>query len=90
MISWSKSEFVLDGRYCNQFYANSGFYTFCDYVEGVSSNSSNSSKLPGPAGVGLKTALAGYADWFKTEFLPGYCESYGMYPTSVQPVIFTF
>ncbi|KAG0647338.1 putative extracellular serine carboxypeptidase [Hyphodiscus hymeniophilus] len=60
----------------NQFYENTGFFDFCDAVEGVDSNSTS---LPGANGVGLKKALAGYASWFTTELLPGYCESFG-YP----------
>lgn len=62
----------------NQFYENTGFFTFCDYVEGVAGvNSTHKTKLPGAAGVGLETALTGYANWIKNEFLPGYCESFG-------------
>jgi hypothetical protein len=58
----------------NQFYENTGFFSFCDAVEGVNANST---KIPGAGGVGLQTALAGYADWIKNEFLPGFCESFG-------------
>ncbi len=91
MISWSKfwglsligfmltiCRALANGPYLwqgNQFYENSGFFTFCDYIEGVTSNSTT---LPGAGGVGLQTALAGYTNWFTTELLPGYCESYGM------------
>ena len=69
----------------NQFYENQGFYTFCDYIEGVSGNSS---KIPGGSGVGLQTALTGYADWMKTELIPGYCESFGMFHASFRLVVF--
>jgi len=68
-----------------QFYKNTGFFTFCDYIEGVSSNST---QIPGASGVGLKTALTGYANWMKTELIPGYCESYGTSRTSFRPVVF--
>ncbi|OJJ42845.1 hypothetical protein ASPZODRAFT_75976 [Penicilliopsis zonata CBS 506.65] len=58
----------------NAFYTGySDFFIFCDYVE----NAENGGTNPGPAGVGLEKALAGYAKWFKTELLPGYCASYG-------------
>lgn len=33
--------------------------------------------MPGANGVGVKKALAGYANWFNTTILPGYCASYG-------------
>ena len=59
----------------------SGFFKFCDYIEGIYSNSSNSSSsypsTPGPDGVGLATALEGYAAWSKAELIPGYCANYG-------------
>ena len=57
----------------NQFYHNTGFYDFCDAVE----NSVNATVVPGPEGVGLEVALAGYASWFNGTFLPGWCASYG-------------
>ncbi|MCJ1288096.1 hypothetical protein MMC26_007451 [Xylographa opegraphella] len=53
----------------------SGFFQFCDFVEGVA-NESNPVD-PGPAGVGLTKALAGYARWMNTTLLPGYCANYG-------------
>ncbi|EPS30153.1 hypothetical protein POX_b02836 [Penicillium oxalicum] len=59
----------------NTFYTGySKFFQFCDYVENVDSGNG---KLPGHNGVGLKKALAGYAKWFKTEYLPGSCANYG-------------
>ena len=63
----------------NQFYTNySGFYKFCDFVENVAAagNFTNST-VPGAEGVGLTKALDGYAKWFTSTLLPGYCESYG-------------
>lgn len=58
----------------NQFYENTGFFDFCDAVEGVTANSTS---LPGANGVGATKAVAGYANWFNTTLLPGYCASYG-------------
>ncbi|RFU32968.1 hypothetical protein B7463_g3370, partial [Scytalidium lignicola] len=75
-------ETIVNGPYQwqgNQFYENGGFFTFCDYVEGIAGTNSTHTKLPGAAGVGLETALTGYANWIKNELLPGYCESFG-YP----------
>lgn len=53
----------------NSFYTGySGFFQFCDQIENV---------LPGAAvtpdanGVGLEKALAAYANWTQTTFLPG-------------------
>ncbi|KAI5209493.1 serine carboxypeptidase [Aureobasidium subglaciale] len=60
----------------NQFYRNTGFFDFCDAVENVKPNSTNTT-LPSAKGVGLEKALAGYASWFNTTYLPGSCESYG-------------
>lgn len=57
----------------NQFYYNSGFFDFCDAVEDATPNGT----IPGASGVGLQKALAGYADWFKSTLLPGFCASYG-------------
>jgi hypothetical protein len=68
----------------NQMYRNSGFFDFCDAVEGVNRNVSQAAgnnvtslKPPGVDGVGLQKALEGYASWMKYEFLPGFCTSYG-------------
>lgn len=61
----------------NQFYANSGFFAMCDAVENVGSGSSS---IPGAGGVGLTKALAGYAHWFNSTFLPNYCSSTFGYP----------
>ncbi|KAL1311365.1 hypothetical protein AAFC00_001536 [Neodothiora populina] len=57
----------------NQFYLNSGFFYFCDAVENATPNGT----VPGAEGVGLEKALAGYASWFNTTMLPGFCASYG-------------
>lgn len=57
----------------NQFYYNSGFFDFCDAVENATPNGT----LPGAEGVGLEKALAGYADWFNSTLLPGFCAGYG-------------
>jgi hypothetical protein len=59
----------------NQFYQNSGFFDFCDAIENV--GQPNASLSPGADGVGLEKALAGYARWFSTTMLPGFCQSYG-------------
>jgi hypothetical protein len=65
-------------------YRNTGFFDFCDAVEGVNKNVSRaagnnvtSSAVPGPEGVGLQKALEGYAAWMKYELVPGYCASFG-------------
>ncbi|PVH97482.1 serine carboxypeptidase [Periconia macrospinosa] len=63
----------------NQLYTGySGFYQFCDHIEGVFnvSNSTNSA-IPGPEGVGAEKAVAGYAKWMNETYLPGTCEDYG-------------
>ena len=62
-----------------QFYENTGFFDFCDYIEGVTANSTT---VPGASGVGLQTALAGYISWFTNELLPGFCESFGRFCVS--------
>ncbi|MCJ1433440.1 hypothetical protein MMC27_002800 [Xylographa pallens] len=58
----------------------SGFFQFCDFVEGVANQ--NNPVDPGPSGVGLTKALAGYAQWMNTTFLPGYCASYGYWTSA--------
>jgi len=58
-----------------QFYGGDYVYQFCDDVEGVVKNST--AALPGPGGVGVEKALAGYANWFSTTYLPGACAGYG-------------
>lgn len=58
----------------NQFYRTTGFYDWCDAIEGVNASSAASS-IPGAAGVGLEKALAGYAQWVNSTLLPGYCGS---------------
>lgn len=57
----------------NQFYQNAGFFDFCDAIEGVTANST----VPGEEGVGLETALAGYASWVNETMLPGFCAGFG-------------
>lgn len=52
----------------------SGFFQWCDAVEGVKPNAT---ALPGSDGIGLEKALANYANWVNTTLLPGYCASYG-------------
>ncbi|KAE8381307.1 serine carboxypeptidase S28-domain-containing protein [Aspergillus bertholletiae] len=52
----------------------SGFFAFCDAVENVKAGAT---VVPGPEGVGLQKALRGYAKWFKSTILPGYCANYG-------------
>ena len=70
----------------NQFYTNySAFFQFCDYVENALTTSDNgttniSTNSTAPAaGVGLQRALNGYATWWTTVQLPGYCEGYGYF-----------
>ncbi|GIC84418.1 putative serine peptidase [Aspergillus udagawae] len=60
----------------NTFYTGySGFFKFCDAVENVTPGAK---RVPGPSGVGLEKALKGYASWFNSTFLPGYCaKTYG-------------
>ena len=58
----------------NQFSYNTGFFTFCDYIENaVNATPTN---LPSEAGVGLDKALEGYAKWWKETRLPNHCVSY--------------
>lgn len=45
-------------------------------MEGVY-NATNGTSIPGAEGVGLQKALAGYANWMKNMFLPGFCAVYG-------------
>lgn len=52
----------------------SAFYEWCDAVEGVEAGAA---VTPGPEGVGLEKALAGYAAYINSTTLPGYCASYG-------------
>ncbi len=58
----------------NQFYSNQGFFNFCDAVENANQPGSI---VPNANGVGLQRALAGYASWFNTTLLPGYCAGFG-------------
>lgn len=48
----------------NQFYYNSGFFLWCDYVENAV-NETNPARIPGAEGVGLEKALDGFAKWSK-------------------------
>ncbi|OCK74614.1 serine carboxypeptidase [Lepidopterella palustris CBS 459.81] len=59
----------------NQFYRNTGFFDYCDAVENVQPNGT----IPGAEGVGLRKALAGYANYFNGTILPGFCEGYGYF-----------
>jgi hypothetical protein len=53
----------------NSFYSNySGFYQFCDAVEGVEAGAA---VTPDANGVGLWKALAGYANFVNTSIVPG-------------------
>ncbi|RDI83406.1 hypothetical protein Vi05172_g6642 [Venturia inaequalis] len=65
----------------NQFDSNSGFYTFCDTIEGIPQNqtqnqTSQNITLPPETGIGLALALPNYAKWMSHSFLPGFCESF--------------
>ncbi|KAL9055018.1 MAG: hypothetical protein Q9162_003783 [Coniocarpon cinnabarinum] len=62
----------------NQFYVDGGFSEWCDAVEGVS-NSTTADEIPGAEGVGLGTALAGYASWMNETLLPDFCASSYVY-----------
>ena len=63
----------------NQFYYNSGFFTWCDFVENAV-NETDPAKIPGAEGVGLQKALEGYARWGKHYYFPNFCQSvYGYY-----------
>ena len=62
----------------NSFTGTSGFFEWCDYIEN-SVNVTDAALLPGADGVGVEKALQGYADWWKNEYFPGYCESYGYF-----------
>ncbi|MCJ1312185.1 hypothetical protein MMC25_005859 [Agyrium rufum] len=53
----------------------SGFFQWCDFVEGVAGN--ENATMPDGNGVGLNKALAGYANWVKEVVVPGYCQGYG-------------
>jgi hypothetical protein len=64
----------------NQFYTNSGFFDWCDYIENVhdtGNGTAHNGTLPGEEGVGVEKALAGYAKWWVEVELPGYCENLG-------------
>ncbi|KAK5714306.1 hypothetical protein LTR17_017237 [Elasticomyces elasticus] len=81
---WQSNQFS-SGKKCNDIIShlalisfpdpNGPFYEWCDAVEGVT-NATNSTVRPGPEGVGLEKALAGYATWIKN-FIPGTCEASG-------------
>ncbi|KAI4633240.1 hypothetical protein J4E80_000603 [Alternaria sp. BMP 0032] len=61
----------------NQFTYNTGFFTFCDYIENAVNATLND--LPSEAGVGVDKALEGYAEWWREVELPGYCAG-DLYP----------
>lgn len=53
----------------NSFYTNySGFYQFCDAIEGVAAGAA---VTPDANGVGLAKALPNYANWVNTTVIPG-------------------
>ncbi|EPE29559.1 alpha/beta-Hydrolase [Glarea lozoyensis ATCC 20868] len=52
----------------------SGFFQFCDAIENVTAGAA---VTPDANGVGVQTALEGYAKWTKAKLLPGFCQSYG-------------
>ncbi|KAK4113371.1 hypothetical protein N656DRAFT_707943 [Canariomyces notabilis] len=65
----------------------SRFYAMCDSIQGArpvqteeGNNTSTTPKpiIPGTA-AGFWQALANYASWFKNEYLPGTCNSYGYF-----------
>lgn len=58
----------------NQFYAEGGFFEFCDAVEGVSKDATS---LPGAGGVGLDAALPNYASYVNSTLAPNVCAGYG-------------
>lgn len=62
-----------------QFYSGySQFYQMCDAIEGAGGNSTSNYTIDhSDKGVGLSKALPNFASWFTTNYLPGYCESYG-------------
>ena len=62
----------------NQFYANTGFFEWCDYIEG-SVNETDSAKIPGAEGVGQEKAVEGYARWAKDYFVDFCNETYGYF-----------
>ncbi|KAH8690492.1 putative serine peptidase [Talaromyces proteolyticus] len=54
-------------------------YGFCDYIENVYANPpANASAY----GVGVKKALAGYAQWWNSVYFPGSCTSYGYWTSN--------
>ncbi|OAA59573.1 serine-type peptidase [Niveomyces insectorum RCEF 264] len=67
--SWQDHDFDTD---------YSTFFQFCDYVENAFPGS-NVTTVPGPDGVGLDKALAGYAKWYTEVAFPGACASLGYY-----------
>ncbi|KAK6084908.1 serine carboxypeptidase S28 [Seiridium cupressi] len=52
----------------------SQFYQMCDAIEGAGSGLNGTFSGDG---VGLSKALPNFAAWFKSEYLPDYCDSYG-------------
>ncbi|KAE8391735.1 serine carboxypeptidase S28-domain-containing protein [Aspergillus alliaceus] len=63
----------------------SRFFAFCDAVENVEAGAA---AVPGPEGVGLQKALTGYAKWFKSTILPGYCANYGYWTDKMSVACF--
>ncbi|KAH6652526.1 serine carboxypeptidase S28 [Truncatella angustata] len=61
-----------------QFYSGySSFYQMCDAIEGVIPNNTGNYTNYSARGVGLNKALPNFAAWYRTEYIPGYCASYG-------------
>ncbi|KAK6535704.1 hypothetical protein TWF694_002154 [Orbilia ellipsospora] len=68
----------------NSMTGNSGFFDFCDAIEGVNrkintaaGNNRTIHGIPGAEGVGLQKALEGYAAWMKFSLIPDYCKNLG-------------
>lgn len=58
-----------------QFYNDTGFWTWCDYIEDAVNATVRNITIPGSEGVGLEKALNGYAAWWKDVKLPDFCSS---------------
>lgn len=56
--SWQENSFTT---------GYSGFFEFCDAIENVAAGAK---VTPDASGVGLETALAGYANWVNTTIVP--------------------
>ncbi|PPJ55361.1 hypothetical protein CBER1_10067 [Cercospora berteroae] len=58
-----------------QFYNDTGFWKWCDYIENAVNATARNISIPGAEGVGLEKALDGYAAWWKDVKLPDFCAS---------------